>query len=116
MKKEKTTQIERLSNKKALTIDNLLKVIEFLPNTSEKSSWVVYKIIYKDNDSIIGKGINYEAIRSILDHSPESENIRKEAKYRIEKLFDILSLNPPQKLQQRAKYLRLLIRLTIIAY
>ena len=107
---------ERLSNKKALTVDNLLKVIEFLPNISEKSSWVVYKIIYKNNDSIIGKEINYRAVREILDHSPEGEKVRKEANYRVEELFDALSTNPPKKLQERARYLRLLMRLTIIAY
>ena len=108
--------MKRLSNKKDLTVDNLLKVIDVLPNANEQPQRSVYKIIYKDKDSVIGKAVNYMAVRDILDHSPEGEKIRKDARYRIEDLVDAFSTNPPKKLQERAKYLRLLIRLTIIAF
>jgi hypothetical protein len=115
MEKEKEI---RLSNKKPLTLDNLLKIIDFLPNADEKPVWGVYKITYGNGDVFIGKGVNYQIVKDILDHSPlsESERIRKEASYRIEDLFDALSSNPPEKLEERAKYLRLLMRLTIIAF
>ena len=115
MKKEKEI---RLGNKKPLTLDNLLKIIDFLPNASEKPAWVTYKIIHENRDIYIEEGPNYWVVREILDCLPwsERERIRKEARYRIEDLFDALSSNPPEKLEERAKYLRLLMRLTIIAF
>ena len=101
----------------SVSVDSLLKIIDFLPDASEKPYEVVYKITYGENKEIsIGSGTNYSVVREILNHSPEREKVRKEARCRLEGVYDELSYNIPKTINERAKNLRLLMRLTIIAF
>jgi len=108
----------KFNKKQSVNLENLLKIIDFLPDYSEKQQWCVWKIFMKGHDTadIIQKGTNIRMLRAILDYSPEAGKIQKQASRKLEELFDALSTNPPETLKERAKYLRLLIRLAIIAY
>lgn len=109
---------ERLSSKKELTLNNLLKMIEYLPSVKEPEQWAVFKIIYEDKNSMISKNLNYDAVRDILNHSPEGTQIRKKARNELENIYEYITEMTFCKdtLKEKSELLRKLIRLAIIAY
>ena len=100
-------------------------MIEFLPDCSEKPHYAVYKILFEQDkrkksptSPLIGKGSNYDVVRSILQHCPENTAIKKQARAEIEGIFDYITYGTfnDDKPKEKVKLVKKLIRLSIIAF